>query len=86
MAIWLRNRRAGWVALALATVLSISRVVVGTHYPTDVLAGAALGSAAALLLWLPAVRRPLHGLADYAGTLYERVATAVLVPFRRYAR
>ena len=83
MAIWLRNRRAGWVALALATAVSISRVVVGTHYPTDVLAGAALGSAAALVLWLPAVRRPLHRLADYVAALYERAATAELVPLGR---
>lgn len=75
VSIWLRHRRAGWLALALATLLSVSRVAVGTHYPTDVLAGAAIGTLAALVLWLPAVRRPLHRLADEVGAIYERGGT-----------
>jgi undecaprenyl-diphosphatase len=83
VAILLRHRRAGWVALVLAVLLAVSRVVVGTHYPTDVIAGAAIGTAAALLLWLPAVRRPLHALADYAGATYERVAMALARPLHR---
>jgi len=77
-AIWLRNRRVGWLALAMATVVSVARVAVGAHYPGDVLAGAALGALAALALWVPVVRRPLHALADWAGALYERAANAVL--------
>src|SRR5215218_5836963 len=44
VAILLRHRRAGWLALALATVLSIARVAVGTHYPTEVAAGALIGA------------------------------------------
>jgi undecaprenyl-diphosphatase len=73
VAIFLRHRRAGTVALVMAAIVSVARVVVGTHYPGDVLGGAALGTAFALLLWLPPVRRPLHALADWAGRLYERV-------------
>jgi undecaprenyl-diphosphatase len=43
---WLWPRwRIGF--LALATVIAFSRVYVGVHYPADVLAGAALGSAVA---------------------------------------
>lgn len=34
--------------LALATLVSVSRIYVGVHYPSDVLAGAALGSVVAL--------------------------------------
>ena len=78
MAIWLRNRRAGEIAFAMAGLLAISRVAVGTHYPSDVLAGAAIGVAAALLLWLPAIRQPLHRLADWLGAVYEGLAAVVV--------
>jgi undecaprenyl-diphosphatase len=79
VAIFLRHRKAGIVALAMAALLSLSRVVVGVHYPSDVLAGAAIGTLAALVLWHPSVRRPLHALADLASRIYER---AVELPRR----
>jgi undecaprenyl-diphosphatase len=47
----LARRRIGWLLLALATILAISRVAVGTHYPTDVLGGALLGTASAVAVW-----------------------------------
>ncbi len=37
------NKNWGRWALALATVIACSRVAVGVHYPSDVLAGAVLG-------------------------------------------
>jgi undecaprenyl-diphosphatase len=78
VSIWLRNRKAGWVALAMAAVISVARVAVGVHYPGDVVAGALLGTACALLLWLPPIRRPLHALAEWAGRIYERLLDRVL--------
>jgi undecaprenyl-diphosphatase len=39
------SRRAGWALLALASLIALSRVMLGVHYPSDVMAGAALGSA-----------------------------------------
>lgn len=75
VALLLRHRKAGLLALGLAVAVSVSRVVVGTHYPSDVLAGAVLGGAAALFLWLPAIRGPIDRLADWAGGLYERLFT-----------
>jgi undecaprenyl-diphosphatase len=72
VALFLRHRTVGWIALGLATVMSIARVAVGTHYPGDVAAGAAIGAAAALVLWHPSVREPLHRLAEWAGTVYDR--------------
>ncbi len=72
VAIFLRKRAWGWVALGLATVLAIGRVGIGVHYPSDVLAGAALGAAAALLLWAPPLRQRLDRLADRAGGFWDR--------------
>src|SRR6185312_12879463 len=43
MAIWLRDKRWGTVALVAAAVLSVGRVAIGVHFPSDVVAGAALG-------------------------------------------
>jgi undecaprenyl-diphosphatase len=78
VSIWLRHRRAGWLALALATIVSVARVAVGVHYPSDVIGGALIGTAAALILWLPPVRRPFHALAEWAGSLYERIVAKLL--------
>jgi undecaprenyl-diphosphatase len=79
----LRSRRVGWLAVGTAVVLAVARVAVGTHYPSDVLGGALLGTLAALVLWLPPIRGRLHRLADWAGALYERAAIwALRLPSR----
>jgi undecaprenyl-diphosphatase len=78
LSIWLRSRKVGWLALAMAMVLAVARVAVGVHYPSDVIAGALIGTASALLLWLPPVRRPLHWLASWAGEIYERILDRLL--------
>ena len=74
VSILLRHRKAGILAVVLATIVAVSRVVVGTHYPSDVLGGALIGTFAALFFWWPPVRRPLHGLADRVAALYDRLA------------
>ncbi len=73
VAILLRKRGWGIAALVAATVLSIGRVALGVHYPSDVLAGAALGSAAALVLWAPPLRSRIDWLADAAGARWDRL-------------
>jgi len=72
MAIWLRNRRWGTVALIAAAVLSVGRVAIGVHYPSDVLGGAVLGCAAALLLFARPARERIDRLADLLGGWLER--------------
>jgi undecaprenyl-diphosphatase len=73
VAILLRKRRWGVAALVAAAVLSVGRVALGVHYPSDVLAGAALGAAAALALWAPALRIRIDRLADWAGGYWDRL-------------
>lgn len=73
MAIFLRKRGWGIAALVAATVLAVGRVALGVHYPTDVIAGAALGSAAALALWAPPLRARIDRLADWIGARWDRL-------------
>jgi undecaprenyl-diphosphatase len=72
MAIWLRNRRWGTVALIAAAVLSVGRVAIGVHFPSDVVAGAVLGCAAALLLYARPARERIDALSDLLGGWLER--------------
>ena len=79
VAVFLWHRRAGWLMLAMAAVVSLARVGVGTHYPGDVLGGAAIGAAIALLIHrLPAARRLTNTLGDFAGHAYDRISTWAL--------
>jgi undecaprenyl-diphosphatase len=71
-AIVLRKRGWGIFALVAATVLSVGRVALGVHYPSDVLAGAALGAAAALVLWAGPVRVRVDALSDLLGRSWDR--------------
>jgi undecaprenyl-diphosphatase len=85
VAILLRSRKVGLLALGMATVLAVARVAVGTHYPGDVLGGALLGTLCAFVFYIPAVRAPLHRLADWASGVYGRVVARV-TPRPRSAR
>jgi undecaprenyl-diphosphatase len=77
VAILLRDRRWGAVALVFACVLAVGRVAMGVHYPSDVLAGAVLGTACALVLWAAPVRRVLNRVADLAGALLDGIIHTV---------
>jgi undecaprenyl-diphosphatase len=75
--VWLASRRIGLALLAYVVIcICLPRIYIGIHYPTDILAGAALGVGSVLLCswrrfrdaWTPAVlrfieRRPGLGYA-----------------------
>lgn len=82
MAVLLRNRPLGIVVLGLAVVLAAGRVALGVHYPSDVIAGAALGAAAALALHVPAARRRVDRLADIITVMVQRGRAAALARTR----
>ena len=73
VAIFLRHRRWGVVVLVAAAVLSVGRVALGVHFPSDVLAGAALGAAVALALWTPPLRVRIDALSDRLGGYLDRL-------------
>jgi undecaprenyl-diphosphatase len=72
MAIYLRKRSWGVVALLAAAVLSIGRVAIGVHFPSDVLGGAVLGCLAASVLWIGPLRQRIDALSDRLGGVVER--------------
>jgi membrane-associated phospholipid phosphatase len=72
--IWLYDRTIGTVLLVLAALLAFSRVYVGTHYPGDVVAGAAIGIIVALALYLlPVTRHAVEWVAERCGQLWDSV-------------
>ncbi|MFH1047879.1 MAG: phosphatase PAP2 family protein [Patescibacteria group bacterium] len=54
VSVWLLDRRLGWLMLIGAIGIAGGRVMAGVHYPLDVLAGAMLGTAWALVVMLVA--------------------------------
>ena len=58
------RRSLGWAALIFGVLIGVARVMVGVHYPTDVLGGVLVGAIAALIVWAPPVRGRLCGVSD----------------------
>ena len=62
VAVGLVHPRLRWPLVVLAGLIAFSRVWLGVHYPADVIAGAALGTVVAVVIWLAAgCLKGLHG-------------------------
>lgn len=63
--IYFASRRAGWLMFTyISLFICLPRIYLGIHYPTDVLAGAAIGLSIGWLVHLPAIRKPFTGWAQ----------------------
>lgn len=64
------KKRYGVPALVLAILITLSRIYVGVHYPTDIIAGAAIGIAAAELsiIDVKALRKRFPAFKSFTGT------------------
>jgi membrane-associated phospholipid phosphatase len=62
---WLLSTRLGIVMIAYSTLIAVSRVYLGTHFPSDVTAGALLGVAVALALNRDYARRAVTPLLAF---------------------
>ena len=82
------SRRAGILFLAAATLIALSRVALGLHYPSDVVAGMFVGWAAALLVThagKPWIARVVSLVSRISDPLLEPVWKRLvgLMPVRR---
>ena len=78
------SRRAGWLFLGFATLVAMSRVLVGMHYPTDVLASLVISAAAGYLTARVLMRPLLMPMIAFVGRFTDAALArvAVLTPIR----
>ena len=70
------HRRLGLLLVAVAAGVGLDRVLVGVHYPVDVLAGALVGSVAALIV-VSAGRRYVAWCVRLASRVSDPVVSAI---------
>jgi membrane-associated phospholipid phosphatase len=72
-ALLFRRRPLGWAVLAVTILVAVARVMVGVHYPTDVLGGAGDGLLVAGALSLRPLRDWIDRLVDAVAIHYDRL-------------
>lgn len=68
VSVWMMNRTLGSVLFIPASLVALSRVFLGVHYPSDVLGGAAFGFLSGLASWyflrrFPVISDSIIGIA-----------------------
>jgi undecaprenyl-diphosphatase len=72
---WLVRRKEGWAWLVLAVCVSISRILVGVHYPVDIIVGAIVSIiAACIAYWLV----PKLTFVKQLLAFYEKIEARIL--------
>ena len=62
-AFWLLGyKKLGVAMFILAVIISVTRIIVGVHYPADIVSGFIIGLLAAVLIWY--LRKPLDKIFD----------------------
>jgi undecaprenyl-diphosphatase len=84
MGVWLFDRTIGAVLLVLAAAISFARVYVGVHYPGDVVGGALIGIAAALLLGRGPLGRVVGRVAEWCSALWDSILARAGIRQRAY--
>ncbi len=70
--LWRYNHKVGVILMGLAALVGFSRVFVGTHYPMDVIGGAALGVFVSLVIDYLSRQNRIRALLDrFFVVLYE---------------
>lgn len=73
--IWLENKRMGVILFYMAALMSLARIYVGIHYPTDILAGAAIGVGMTyIFFWI--LRLPLKRFVNWFLLILEHLFLA----------
>jgi membrane-associated phospholipid phosphatase len=73
MALWFYDRTIGSICFVLAAIVAFARVYVGVHYPGDVVAGALIGIAVALIFYFTPLRGVIVRIATACSALWERL-------------
>jgi undecaprenyl-diphosphatase len=68
------------ISVLLTVMVGVSRVYLGVHYPTDVLAGWCIGAAWAILCWSIALRLQQRGSVEAPGDAGEGPVTPPAAP------
>lgn len=78
--------RAAWILYGAASLVAMSRVLRGSHFPSDVVAGAGLGVLAGYVVanpigaWRSSLRTAVTGLAPYLVGAFALIWTMVHLP------
>ena len=84
MGVWLFDRAIGALLLVLAAAIAFARVYVGVHYPGDVVGGALIGIAAAVLLGRGPLGRLVGRFAEWCSNLWDSILARAGVRPRAY--
>jgi membrane-associated phospholipid phosphatase len=73
------HRSAGRILLAWAALIAVSRVLTGMHYPSDVVAGAVIGTVSAVVVVRFALL-PLQGAVRLASAILDPIVAVLARP------